>query len=57
MNEVEVIIGSHASIAALENPKRKIISVRCTNDFYKKNISTLSKVKSSLLKIVDRRFV
>ncbi len=57
MNEVEVIIGSHASIAALENPKRKIISVRCTNDFYKKNISTLSKVKSSLLKIVDRKFL
>ncbi len=57
MNEVEVIIGSHASIAALENPKRKIISVKCTNDFYKRNISTMNKVKANLLKIVDRRIL
>ena len=45
MNEVEVIIGSYASIAALEN-QREIISVKCTNDFYKKNISTMNKVKA-----------
>ena len=31
---VEEIFGIHASRAALKNPKRKVYSIVCTQDFY-----------------------
>ena len=37
MVENEIIIGYHAALAVLKNPRRKIVSMKCTKEFFKKN--------------------
>ena len=36
MKEVQLIFGYHACVGALKNLNRKIISMKCTEDFYVK---------------------
>ena len=36
-NQIDIIIGQHAALAAIENLTRVIISLKCTKEFFEKN--------------------
>lgn len=55
MNEIDTIIGKHAAIAALQNPNRKILSLKCTKDFYEKNKGEIKDRKALVFNIVKRK--
>jgi len=55
MKENETIIGYHAAIAVLKNTRRKITSMKCTKEFFKKNKDLIEMKKISVLKIVNRK--
>ena len=57
MKEYETIIGYHAAIAVLKNPLRKIISMKCTKEFFKKNKDLIGGKKISDFKIVNRKTI
>ena len=51
----EEIFGIHAAKAAIKNPKRKIFSLTCTQQFYDNNSSDLKKIKINRIKILKRK--
>ncbi len=55
MKENEIIIGYHAAVAVLKNPHRKINSIKCTKEFFKKNKELIEMKKISNFKIVNRK--
>ena len=55
MKENETIIGYHAAIAVLQNTRRKITSMKCTKEFFKKNKDLIEMKKIKDLKIVNRK--
>ena len=54
-NLTDTIIGQHAALAAIENPKRIIISLKCTKEFFEKNKFVIENRKISKLYIVSRK--
>jgi len=36
-NQIDIIMGQHAALAAIENLTRVIISLKCTKEFFEKN--------------------
>ena len=54
-NQIDIIIGQHAALAAIENLKRVIISLKCTKEFFKKNKQLFENVKNIDRQIVDRK--
>ena len=57
MKEKDIIIGHHAAVAALKNQLRKIISIKCTKEFFKKHQTLIEKKRIKKLKIVDRKLI
>ena len=39
-NQIDTIMGQHAALAAIENLKRVIISLKCTKEFFEKTIKS-----------------
>ena len=54
-NQVDIIIGQHAALAAIENIKRVIISLKCTKEFFEKNKFVIENRGISKLYIVSRK--
>ncbi len=54
MKEKEIIFGLHSVIAAIKNPKRKIIALKCTNDFFVKNKKIIDSTKIENVTILKR---
>ena len=55
MTQNEIIIGQHAVVAVLENPKRIILSLKCTNEFYLKFKRKINERKIKKFEIVSRK--
>ena len=54
-NQVDIIMGQHAALAAIENLKRVIISLKCTKEFFEKNKIAIENRGISKLYIVSRK--
>lgn len=54
-NQIDTIIGHHAALAAIENSKRIIISLKCTKEFFEKNRFIIENRKINKLFIVSRK--
>ena len=54
-NRIDTIIGQHAALAAIENAKRIIISLKCTKEFFEKHKFVIENRKISKLYIVSRK--
>ena len=52
---IEEIFGVHAARAALKNPRRKIYSIVCTQDFYDDYSHDLKKKKIENIQILKRK--
>ena len=52
---VEEIFGIHASRAALKNPRRKVYSIVCTQDFYDNHSYDLKKKNIEKIQILKRK--
>ena len=57
MKEVQLIFGYHACVGALKNLNRKIISMKCTEDFYVKHKNLIENRKIKDFEIVNRRII
>ena len=58
MKEVQLIFGYHACVGALKKKKnRKIISMKCTEDFYVKHKNLIKNRKIKDFEIVNRRII
>ena len=55
LKTIEEIFGTHAAKAVLKNPRRKIYSLICTQDFYDMNINSLEKKKIEKIQILKRK--
>ena len=54
-NQIDIIMGQHAAIAAIENLTRVIISLKCTKEFFEKNKIAIENRGISKLFIVSRK--
>ena len=54
-NQIDIIMGQHAALAAIENLKRVIISLKCTKEFFEKNRIIIENRGISKLYIVSRK--
>ena len=54
-NQIDTIMGHHAALAAIENSKRIIISLKCTKEFFEKNRFIIENRKINKLFIVSRK--
>ena len=54
-NQIDIIMGQHAALAAIENIKRVIISLKCTKEFFEKNKFVIENRGISKLYIVSRK--
>ena len=54
-NQIDTIMGHHAALAAIENSKRIIISLKCTKEFFEKNRFIIENRKINKLYIVSRK--
>ena len=54
-NQIDIIIGQHAALAAIENFKRVIISLKCTKEFFEKNKFVIENRGINKLYIVSRK--
>ena len=54
-NQIDIIMGQHAALAAIENLKRVIISLKCTKEFFEKNKFVIENRGISKLYIVSRK--
>ena len=54
-NQIDIIIGQHAALAAIENLKRVIISLKCTKEFFEKNKFVIENRGINKLYIVSRK--
>ena len=54
-NQIDIIMGQHAALAAIENLKRIIISLKCTKEFFEKNKIAIENRGISKLFIVSRK--
>ena len=54
-NQIDIIMGQHAALAAIENLKRVIISLKCTKEFFEKNKTAIENRGISKLFIVSRK--
>ena len=54
-NQIDIIMGQHAALAAIENLKRVIISLKCTKEFFEKNKIAIENRGVSKLFIVSRK--
>ncbi len=54
-NQIDIIMGQHAALAAIENYKRVIISLKCTKEFFEKNKFVIENRGISKLYIVSRK--
>ena len=54
-NQMDIIIGQHAALAAIENLKRVIISLKCTKEFFEKNKFVIENRGIDKLYIVSRK--
>tara|TARA_Y100000022_G_scaffold148444_1_gene130139 strand:+ start:68 stop:808 length:741 start_codon:yes stop_codon:yes gene_type:complete len=52
---IEEIFGIHAAKAAIKNPRRKIYSLICSQEFYDTNLRDLKKKKIEKIKILKRK--
>jgi 23S rRNA (guanosine2251-2'-O)-methyltransferase len=53
--QIDIIMGQHAALAAIENLKRVIISLKCTKEFFEKNKFVIENRGISKLYIVSRK--
>ena len=53
-NQIDTIMGQHAALAAIENSKRVIISLKCTKEFFEKNKFVIENRGISKLFIASR---
>ena len=56
-NQIDIIMGQHAALAAIENLKRVIISLKCTKEFFEKNKFVIENRGIDKLYIVSRRVI
>ena len=54
-NQIDIIMGQHATLAAIENLNRVIISLKCTKEFFEKNKIAIENRGISKLFIVSRK--
>ena len=54
-NQTDIIMGEHAALAAIENLKRVIISLKCTKEFFEKNKFVIENRGINKLYIVSRK--
>ncbi len=54
-NQIDIIMGQHAALAAIENLKRVIISLKCTKEFFEKNKIAIENRGINKLFIVSRK--
>ena len=54
-NQIDIIMGQHAALAAIENLTRVIISLKCTKEFFEKNKIAIENRGISKLFIVSRK--
>ena len=54
-NQIDLIMGQHAALAAIENLKRIIISLKCTKEFFEKNRFVIENRKINKFNIVSRK--
>ena len=54
-SQIDIIMGQHAALAAIENSKRVIISLKCTKEFFAKNKSVIENREINRLYIVSRK--
>ncbi len=54
-NQIDIIMGQHAALAAIQNLKRIIISLKCTKEFFEKNRFVIEKRGINKLYIVSRK--
>ena len=54
-NQIDIIMGQHAALAAIENSKRIIISLKCTKEFFEKNKFVIENREINKLYIVSRK--
>ena len=54
-NQIDIIMGQHAALAAIENLTRVIISLKCTKEFFEKNKTAIENRGISKLFIVSRK--
>ena len=54
-NQIDIIMGQHAALAAIENLTRVIISLKCTKEFFEKNKIAIENRGISKLYIVSRK--
>ena len=54
-NQIDIIMGQHAALAAIENLRRVIISLKCTKEFFEKNKIAIENRGISKLFIVSRK--
>ena len=54
-NQIDIIMGQHAALAAIENLKRVIISLKCTKEFFEKNKFVIENRGINKLYIVSRK--
>ena len=54
-NRIDTIMGQHAALAAIENSKRIILSLKCTKEFFEKNKFIIENRGISKLYIVSRK--
>lgn len=57
MSQTEIIFGYHASIAVLENPQRIILSLECTEEFFKRNKNLIEKRNIRKVEILKRKML
>ena len=51
-NQIDIIMGQHAALAAIENLTRVIISLKCTKEFFEKNRFVIEKREINKFNIV-----
>ena len=54
-NQIDIIMGQHAALAAIENLNRVIISLKCTKEFFEKNKFVIENRGINKLYIVSRK--
>ena len=54
-NQIDIIMGQHTALAAIENLKRIIISLKCTKEFFEKNKFVIENRGINKLYIVSRK--
>ena len=54
-NQIDLIMGQHAALAAIENLKRIIISLKCTKEFFEKNRFVIENREINKFNIVSRK--